>query len=265
MKTTIILVLVGCLGAGAVHGEVTAWVNSGTSDPRHGPVADCKGYEGYSQPLDPANFSIARTSDAESGFVVVEDFVDARGVITPLMGWASQIRWWGINFDFVATFCTDDDDAGTPFDLKFYSGDAAGPGPELVTVSGVSPVIVDTGIPFAATTIKEYSATFPEVEITGATWVSIQRQEGVTTCQWLWVDENLVGSYDDMAFQDPGGVVTTDHPLCLNVGIPGGEDCWSTACGKSRMTFCGADGNAIPADFFDPGSEPFEGEILFGG
>ncbi|MCK4342664.1 MAG: thrombospondin type 3 repeat-containing protein [Phycisphaerae bacterium] len=45
--------------------------------------------------------------------------------------------------------------------------------------------------------------------------------------------------------------------------IPPGEDCWSTVCdGKTKADF--AD-NPIPADFFDPGSEPFDGVIELGG
>ncbi len=44
--------------------------------------------------------------------------------------------------------------------------------------------------------------------------------------------------------------------------IPPGEDCWSTACGRTKFSFCET---PIPADFFDPGSEPFIGVIKLDG
>ncbi|MEM7165223.1 MAG: hypothetical protein AAF581_07135 [Planctomycetota bacterium] len=44
--------------------------------------------------------------------------------------------------------------------------------------------------------------------------------------------------------------------------IPSGTDCWSTDCGKTRFSFCD---EPIPADFFDPGSLPFEGTVFLGG
>ena len=49
------------------------------------------------------------------------------------------------------------------------------------------------------------------------------------------------------------------------INIQPGFDCFATECGRTHMTFCGADGTAIPADFFDIGSQPFEGEIQFRG
>ncbi len=49
------------------------------------------------------------------------------------------------------------------------------------------------------------------------------------------------------------------------IDIPPGEDCWQTDCGRTKMSFCDLDGTALPAGFFAPGSEPFAGEILFGG
>ena len=44
--------------------------------------------------------------------------------------------------------------------------------------------------------------------------------------------------------------------------IPVGDDCWSTACGA---TFAEFDEYPIPADFFGPGSDPFDGRIYLGG
>ncbi len=214
--------LVALVLASTVTAAVPALLESNVQSNRQG-LMDCTGFDGYLQPLDSGNFNTARTSDAQAGFTVLGDFVDGAGSVTPYVGGTSGLRWWGINYDFVSTFCTDDDLAGTPFDIIFYDGDASGPGSVVATVLNVSPTIVDTGIPFNVTTIGEYTATFSGIDITGATWVSIQRQEGVTDCYWLWADENLVGSYDDLAVQDDGAtpaIVDTDQTMCLQAFDP---------------------------------------------
>lgn len=58
-------------------------------------------------------------------------------------------------------------------------------------------------------------------------------------------------------------VVKPQGCLVECVVVPPGEDCWSTSCGSdTRFNFCDT---PIPADFFDPGSEPFAGEVELGG
>ncbi len=50
---------------------------------------------------------------------------------------------------------------------------------------------------------------------------------------------------------------------CVSSGfIPAGDDCWTTQCGATAYDF---DNTPIPAGFFDPGSEPFDGIVLLGG
>jgi len=44
--------------------------------------------------------------------------------------------------------------------------------------------------------------------------------------------------------------------------VPAGDDCWETECGRTQFDFCD---RPIPADFFDPGSLPFDGLVLLGG
>ncbi|MHC4742923.1 MAG: DUF7901 domain-containing protein [Planctomycetota bacterium] len=44
---------------------------------------------------------------------------------------------------------------------------------------------------------------------------------------------------------------------------PSGEHCFKVACGQSGVEFGSADMPAIPADFFEPGSEPFDGVVNF--
>lgn len=205
-------VVAGAANAQKVQAEAS--LDHGGPVPAGG-LEDCTGFQFYEQPLDGGNFGVARTSDAETAFAVAEDTVDGAGTITPLAGTTSGIRFWGITFDFIATFACGDDAAGTPFDITFMADAGGAPGAAVATVTGVSPTIVDTGIPFAATTIAEYSATFPGVDVTGAAWVEIVRQTGVAGCNWLWVDESLMGTYDDMANQTTIGTVTSDHTMCL--------------------------------------------------
>ncbi len=40
--------------------------------------------------------------------------------------------------------------------------------------------------------------------------------------------------------------------------VPPGNDCFVTPCGGTQVNFCGF---PLPADFFAPGSEPFQGEV----
>ncbi len=208
---------------GGVAAEVQPSLVNDTINTRQG-LLDCTGFTGYQQPMDSGNFNTARTSDVEASFFVYEDFVDGTGAVTPFVGGSSGLKWWGINVDFnpTVTFCDDDDLANTPYNIYFYDGPATGPGSVVATVTGVVPTITDTGIAFSTTTIKEYTATYAGVDISGATWVRIERQTGVPECFFLWVDEDLVDSYDDAAYQE-GAVppnVTTDQVMCMQFFDP---------------------------------------------
>ncbi|MHC4775549.1 MAG: hypothetical protein ACYTBR_09825 [Planctomycetota bacterium] len=44
--------------------------------------------------------------------------------------------------------------------------------------------------------------------------------------------------------------------------VPAGIDCWETSCGRTKASFCE---QPLPADFFEPGSEPFEGTVALQG
>ncbi len=44
--------------------------------------------------------------------------------------------------------------------------------------------------------------------------------------------------------------------------IPADVDCWATSCGQTKFSFCD---QPIPANFFDPGSQPFDGVIQLEG
>ncbi len=52
------------------------------------------------------------------------------------------------------------------------------------------------------------------------------------------------------------------YSMTLTECIPPGMDCWVTSCGATQSNFANT---PIPAGFFDPGSDPFDGVILLGG
>ncbi len=198
--------------------DVQAFLNNTNSPNGTSAPLDCSGYD-YQQPLDSVFFDTARTSDEETGFETIEAFVDSGGAITTGSGSVSSLRFWGISYDFVSTFCQDDNNADTPFNVYFYADSKGEPGALVGSVTGVTATMSDTTIPFAGTTIKQYDASFSGVDVSSASWVGIARQTGVAGCNWLWVDEDLGGSYDDQAYQGGSGPVDTDQTFCSGGGV----------------------------------------------
>jgi len=179
----------------------------------------------YGQPIDVANFGTARTSDVEIALTVSESIVNGAGVITPMAGgMTDSISFWGLSLEFDAGFvatCTEDNTALTPFEITFHADAAGVPGAAITTVVATPTLIEDTAVPFAFTTIFKWDVSFPETDLTGAAWVTIQRQQGVNTaggnqCLFLWLDETLPGSYDDSAFSSTNGVEPTDQAFCIS-------------------------------------------------
>jgi len=59
------------------------------------------------------------------------------------------------------------------------------------------------------------------------------------------------------------GVNVLHDGLCETADcIPPGQDCWTTDCGATQASFVDT---PIPADFFEPGSDPFDGVIALRG
>jgi len=218
-------------------------------------LADCTGLSDYAQPFDNANFGTARTSDEQAGIAVAEDLVDAGGVVMPMLtAPVTTIRWWGISLEFDPTvpgfvaFCGQDDAALTPYIFKFYTGTSSGPGVLRATRQAAPTSIVDTGTSFSlGANVMEYTATIdPPVCHEDITWISIQRKTGAhaangNPCYFLWVDEDLVGSYDDAAYQD--GLVETDQTICI--GVFEGSTV-GACCNETGAAYQVPDGPEIP-------------------
>jgi hypothetical protein len=67
---------------------------------------------------------------------------------------------------------------------------------------------------------------------------------------------------DGDGINDGAEVAAGCDPCVANDCIPAGDDCFATSCGDTSFDFCET---PIPADFFDPGSEPFRGDVLLQG
>ncbi|MGE0640573.1 MAG: hypothetical protein AB7G12_11290 [Thermoanaerobaculia bacterium] len=187
-------------------------------------VPNCDGFDLYQEPLDVQGFGGASTSDVEAAFEVAEDTV-VGAVITPLAaGMGGTIRLWNLSLEFDPSVgfidtCTADETALTPFNIIFSADNAGQPGAVLATVEGTPTSILDTQIPFAFTTIRETEISFPAVDVAGAAWITVQRQTGVNApggnpCYFLWVDEQILNTYDDQAYQS-GTPTGDDAPICL--------------------------------------------------
>lgn len=181
-----------------------------------GPVLeDCTGFDAYQQPADRFNWIWLPPSDEESEFVVSENFVDESGDLMPWEGTVSGLKWWGATIEPGSlNLCGEDDEDihGTPFDITFYRGGVTGPGSIVATFS-VTPAFAR--VSSFGVNAREFSALFPSIDVSGATWISIVRRRGVEGCVWHWIDENLEGTYDDQAHYSPEGIWPTDHALCL--------------------------------------------------
>jgi len=167
----------------------------------------------YQEPMDAVNFGTARTSDAEAGFLVFEN------LMTPVTN-VTATRVWGIDVDFAggAHACAVPDDAN--FNVRFWgqSGGAPDSFNVIAEALNVPSVTTDTGIGFAFTTVVQQDIALA-LDASTAVWVAHERVDDLDSCFWLWVDETLLGTYDDQAYQ--AGFVTSDQPFCLDGDGPG--------------------------------------------
>ncbi len=67
---------------------------------------------------------------------------------------------------------------------------------------------------------------------------------------------------DDDGVRDGDEMAYGCDPCAPNDCIPPGDDCFATSCGDTAFDFCN---DPIPADFFHPGSQPFDGLVLLQG
>ena len=63
---------------------------------------------------------------------------------------------------------------------------------------------------------------------------------------------------DGDGVDDRTEILNGTDPCLPEIVIPPGEDCWNTECGRTKFSFCDL---PIPADFFNPGSEPFDAVV----
>jgi hypothetical protein len=199
-------------------------------------AAGCGTVDTYQQPVDAANFNTARTSDVQPAQQAWEDIVDGGGAIVPFTGGdTTNVKIWGLSIEFnpavgFVAFCGEDHTANTAYNVEFYADNAGAPAAVPSFTTTATPTsIVDTGIPFAFTTIFEYDLALDAPAPEGYEWVSFVRQTGEQAgngndCYWLWLDETLAGTYDDGAFSLANGAEPTDQVMCIEAGVVGGND-----------------------------------------
>ncbi|UCG33365.1 MAG: hypothetical protein JSU68_01795, partial [Phycisphaerales bacterium] len=187
-----------------------------------------------------------------SGWRAYENFW---GVSEPIC----DVHWWGDAADDQSGSCIKDPD---DFEITFYLDDGSDqPGPVACGPYTVTPLREDTGLGF-----YRYSADLASCCDLSQGWVSVVGIDYGEDCYFSWW-ESLIG--DDAGWREDveDGTMHAsefDVGLCLTGDCVGpGQDCWATDCGLG--TQADFSDNPIPADFFDPGSEPFDGVIELGG
>ncbi len=166
-----------------------------------------------------------------------------------------------------------------PLFVNLFASDAPFPGGALIPIGGGQFEVPDQALTVAAFPVGGIAPPGSELV------VEIFTPDGQAAGNFFFIGSNPDGETGPSYVQSgpcaiPFPIPTAeigfpDMHIVLNVigektgegviDIPPGEDCWQTDCGRTKMSFCDLDGTALPADFFDPGSEPFAGEIRFGG
>ncbi|MHC4344678.1 MAG: DUF7901 domain-containing protein [Planctomycetota bacterium] len=125
--------------------------------------------------VDPCT-SAAITSDANSTYLVYENFWDIGGTIC-------DIHFWGLNLTCCWFEC--DEDPMT-FEIKFYQDNAGVPGTEVCSYT-VTLARTATGEHTQGYEVWEYSADLEPCCNLAAGWVSIQGISAPNDCWFLWV------------------------------------------------------------------------------
>lgn len=197
-----------------------------------GGTMSCTGGGLYAQDLDPLGVGSAFTADEELDLTDFEGVVGPDGELTTLPNGTLTLdmRFWilSVEIDPVVGFtapCSQDDDAGTPYNISFFDDVAGLPGNLLGTSTAQVIANQDTGINFIFGNIRAIDVTLDNaLSNDGVTHIGIQRQQGQdaangNACVALLVNEEVIGTFDDQANQLEGMAFSptdSDFPLCLD-------------------------------------------------
>lgn len=137
----------------------------------------------------------------------------------------------------------------TPSSSRTYHIVADYVGDENYAAGASSPPVDHVVLPSADLSLSMTDSSDPIQELLPLTYTIMIHNNGPDTAHGISLTDLL----------PPG---TTFESLIQNNIIPAGDDCWSTSCGSTSYEF---HNTPIPAGFFDPGSEPFEGTVHLGG
>ncbi|HRX97940.1 MAG TPA: T9SS type A sorting domain-containing protein [Bacteroidales bacterium] len=172
--------------------------------------------------------------------------------------------------------------------VHFFQNDPATNLPG-VAVNVYNNIVVNSNLSGDLTIVFTSSAKEePPVLAEGQYWMSVQVNMSFTESgQWYWRKQLAPTILNELAWRNPGGgfgVPGSESWLTGSLVLPGsihhnlsfglygttasvggnlifaGQDLWTVPCGTFRFGETG-DYPPLPADFFGPGSEPFEGTI----
>ncbi|NCC73926.1 MAG: hypothetical protein EOM06_11065, partial [Sphingobacteriia bacterium] len=172
--------------------------------------------------------------------------------------------------------------------VHFFQNDPATNLPG-VAVNEYNNIVVNSNLSGDLTIVFTSSAKEePPVLAEGQYWMSVQVNMSYTESgQWYWRKQLAPTLLNELAWRNPGGgfgVPGSESWLAGSLALPGsihhnlsfglhgttasvggdlifaGQDLWTVPCGTFRFGETG-DYPPLPADFFGPGSEPFEGTI----
>jgi hypothetical protein len=275
LRTVQVLVIIGCLVfvtgmtqinrtesppaapivEDGVWGGPFLLAGSAAGDAQFRDITDCPPGALFSQAPDMSPSGTAGASDDRAGWSIIEDFA---GIAEPIC----DIHWWGINADASFAECVKSPDR---YRITFYNDNGLGE-PDLTTPAcgpySVTPRKDDAGT-FGTYQLYYYSAVLTPCCNMTSGWVEIVGLDDGQDCWFFWVTSSAGSSWNRDLGDDSLVAAPYDMSLCLTGHcIPPGDDCWSTECGETYADFSA---NAIPPDFFGPGSDPFDGRIDLGG
>ncbi|MHC4498587.1 MAG: DUF7901 domain-containing protein, partial [Planctomycetota bacterium] len=180
------------------------------------PLPNCPPDTLFGQPVHgPGDPWAAINSDANSGYLVYENFWDVNGYIC-------DIHFWGMDvyYDPILGWIECDEDPMT-FEIKFYQDAGGQPGAEMCSYT-IPITRTATGLQYSGFDLWEYSTTLsPCCGLTDG-WVSIQGVSiGNPDCWFLWMSS---GTGDGLSYQWDGASLVQrveDLSLCLT-----GEECY---------------------------------------
>jgi hypothetical protein len=223
--TLTVAIWASLLLAGAAAAQVPGSVQAEAGDQVQGDPVQCAADALIDQPL--GDLDNARTSDAQAGFLIADNFTTGGIATTVDTGSLDNVTVWGVQLEFDPASGFVGPCGNDAADFVVTSWTDSGGAPETpIDDQMVSPTITDTGIVFAlgATVFRADLELTGGLDIDDAGWLSVQREASPDTgagnqCFFLWNDtiDTEVGDNSSLQIDLADSSVTTngsDQTLC---------------------------------------------------